>query len=332
MKKRTISRSAAVLLTATMLTGCEIGNTEITFDIKHTNKHVAFAVNDTKCSIKEAKLYLCNYKNLYGNEYGVNLWNYDFGDESLDDYVKDVTIDELTRITCMSLLATEQGIELTEEEKALAEEASKEYYQSLTEEEKRFTGISQIELKQVYEKYALANKLYNSLTIGVDEEVSDDEARVMKIQQIIVSEESIAVEVEAALNAGNDFASLAGTYNEASALETHIARDTYPEEVEKVAFNLENDEISGKIQASDGNYYFIKCIDKFEEELTEENKVTILEKREKEKFFDVYDSFVESASFELNKDLWESVTLVGEEGLETDSFFKVYDNFFVEEN
>ena len=52
MKKRTIIRSAAVLLTATMLTGCEIGNTEITFDIKHTNKHVAFAVNDTKCSIK----------------------------------------------------------------------------------------------------------------------------------------------------------------------------------------------------------------------------------------------------------------------------------------
>ena len=85
MKKRTIIRSAAVLLTATMLTGCEIGNTEITFDIKHTNKHVAFAVNDTKCSIKEAKLYLCNYKNLYGNEYGVNLWNYDFGDESLDE-------------------------------------------------------------------------------------------------------------------------------------------------------------------------------------------------------------------------------------------------------
>ena len=64
MKKRTIIRSAAVLLTATMLTGCEIGNTEITFDIKHTNKHVAFAVNDTKCSIKEAKLYLCNYKKL----------------------------------------------------------------------------------------------------------------------------------------------------------------------------------------------------------------------------------------------------------------------------
>ena len=46
----------------------------------------------------------------------------------------------------------------------------------------------------------------------------------------------------------------------------------------------------------------------------------------------MYDSFVESASFELNKDLCESVTLVGEEGLETDSFFKVYDNFFVEEN
>lgn len=319
---------ASALMAAVMLTGCQIGNTDISFDVKHTNKHVAFAVNGTECSMKEARLYLCNYKNLYGNEYGVNLWNYDFGENSLDEYVKDVTVDEATRITCMSLLAEEQEISLTEDEKKLAGEAAAEYYDSLSDEEKSFMGLSQADTKQIYEKYALANKVYNSMTAGVDSEVSDDEARVMNIQQIIVSDEEKADQVEAALQSGDEFASLAGTYNEAGSVEADIARDTYPEEVENTAFELENDEISGKIAASDGRFYFIKCINKFDEELTEKNKEHILEKREKEKFFDAYNDFVDNAEFELNTQLWDSISLVDEKNITTDSFFKVYDKYF----
>ncbi len=319
---------ASALMAAVMLTGCQIGNTDISFDIKHTNKHVAFAVNGTECSMKEARLYLCNYKNLYGNEYGVNLWNYDFGENSLDEYVKDVTVDEATRITCMSLLAEEQEISLTEDEKKLATEAAAEYYDSLNDEEKSFMGLSQADVKQIYEKYALANKVYNSMTVGVDSEVSDDEARVMNIQQIIVSDEEKANQIEAALRSGDEFASLASTYNEAGSVEADIARDTYPEEVENTAFELENDEVSGKIAASDGKFYFIKCINKFDEELTEKNKEHILEKREKEKFFDAYNDFVDNAEFELNSQLWDSISLVDEKDITTDSFFKVYDKFF----
>ncbi len=319
---------ASALMAAVMLTGCQIGNTDISFDVKHTNKHVAFAVNGTECSMKEARLYLCNYKNLYGNEYGVNLWNYDFGENSLDEYVKDVTVDEATRITCMSLLAEEQEISLTEDEKKLAAEAAAEYYDSLNDEEKSFMGLSQADVKQIYEKYALANKVYNSMTAGVDSEVSDDEARVMNIQQIIVSDEEKANQIEAALQSGDEFASLASTYNEAGSVEANIARDTYPEEVENTAFELENDEVSGKIAASDGKFYFIKCINKFDEELTEKNKEHILEKREKEKFFDAYNDFVDNAEFELNSQLWDSISLVDEKDITTDSFFKVYDKYF----
>lgn len=328
MRKRTIISVAAALMAAAMLTGCQIGNTEIVFDVKHTNKHVAFAVNGTECSMKEAKLYLCNYKNLYGNEYGVNLWDYDFGENSLDEYVKDVTVDEATRITCMSILAEEQEISLTEDEKKLAGDAASEYYESLNDEEKSFMGLSQTDIKQIYEKYALANKLYNSMTAGVDSEVSDDEARVMNIQQIIVSDEEKANQIEAALQSGDEFASLAGTYNEAGSVEADIARDTYPEEVENVAFEMENDEISGKIPASDGKFYFIKCVNKFDEELTEKNKEHILEKREKEKFFDAYNDFVGNAEFELNTELWDSISLEDEKNITTDSFFKVYDKYF----
>ena len=96
MKKRMLGAFAICCIMSMMLTGCQLGEKKFVLDLHRVGKSTVFSIDDTECYVKEAKLYLCNYKNLYGNEYGVNLWNYDFGDESLDDYVKDVTIDELT--------------------------------------------------------------------------------------------------------------------------------------------------------------------------------------------------------------------------------------------
>ncbi len=53
-----------------------------------------------------------------------------------------------------------------------------------------------------------------------------------------------------------------------------------PKEVEDIAFNLNDDEISESIATEDG-YYFIKCINKFNQELTDANKDKIVKKREK---------------------------------------------------
>lgn len=61
---------------------------------------------------------------------------------------------------------------------------------SLTEDEIAYMGVSESDIKEYYEHYALAQKVYHSLTKAVNEEVSDDEARVMEIMQIFVSDES----------------------------------------------------------------------------------------------------------------------------------------------
>ena len=75
-----------------------------------------FQINDEKYPEEIAKLYLCNYRNLYGKTNGLDLWQ---GEDtaSLESYVKDVTIQELSQIVCMDLLAKEQEITLTQEEK-----------------------------------------------------------------------------------------------------------------------------------------------------------------------------------------------------------------------
>ncbi|MBO5258863.1 MAG: peptidyl-prolyl cis-trans isomerase [Agathobacter sp.] len=324
MGKRKIKALGVVLGLVTLLCGCQIGDTQFVFQKNTANKKEVFTLNGEACSLTEAKLYLSNYRNIYGNAYGIELWGYDFGEDSLEEYIKEVTIDELTRIACMEQIAKSQELELTEEEEKKIKEMAEIYYDSLSEEEISYIGASKKNIESYYESYALAQKLYDSLTQNINIEVSDDEARVIRIQQIYVTNANNASAVNQKLTNGEDFAAVASNYNEAAVVETTVARGTLPEAVEEIAFNLDNDAVSGMIE-SDGGYYFIKCLNKFEEELTEANKANIIVKREKAQFEDAYLDFTEKAEYDLNEELWESVAIAEEETITTDSFFEVFE-------
>lgn len=310
---------------AVMLSGCQIGNKDIIVSNSLTNRQV-FRIGKSACGLKEARVYLTNYQNIYGTAYTIDLWQHDFGDNSLEDYVKDITLEELTRVYCMDLLAETQEMTLSEEELARVAEAAGEYYESLSEEELAYMGVSEVDINEYYTHYALAQKLYNSLTNGVNEEVSDDEARVMEIMQIFVTDSTKAAEVRQKLAAGDDFATVANNYNELPAIQVMVSRDDLAKEVEEVAFQMDNNEISGMITVENG-YYFIKCLNKYNEELTEANKSNIVEKREKEAFDDVYNEFVSSLDSYLNEEVWNGVTLDTGGAITTDSFFTVFDKY-----
>ena len=145
----------------------------------------------------------------------------------------------------------------------------------------------------------------------------------MEIMQIFVSDSGKAAEVRAKLDNGDDFASVANNYNELPVIQTTISRDDVAAEVEQVAFSLDNDEISGMISVENG-YYFIKCLNKYDVELTEANKSNIVEKREKEAFDDVYNEFVSSRSSWLNRELWNGVVPDTGGEMKTDRFFEVF--------
>ena len=216
--------------------------------------------------------------------------------------------------------------ELSEEEKEKTAQAAEEYFASLTEEETAYMGVSESDIKEYYEHYALAQKVYHSLTKAVNEEVSDDEARVMEIMQIFVSDESRANEIASRLAQGEDFATLANNYNELGSIQVNISRDELPDAVEEIAFQMENDEVSGKITV-DGGFYFIKCLNKYNQELTEANKANIVDKREKEAFDDEYNGFVSSLSSNINEELWENLELETGSGMKTDTFFEVFNTY-----
>ena len=293
-------------LTVPSLGGCKVGNTQIRLSSGQLRNHNAIVrINDHKYDIRYAKLYLCNYRNLYGKAYGTDLWeSYDAAlRESLEKQWK------------------------TEQEKKQAARAAKEYYQSLTEEEKTFIGLYEREIRTAYEEYALAEKLYHALTQGTDEEISDDEARVVRVQQIYVKEKEALRAVQENLAAGDDFASVASAYNQSREFERTIARGTYPDAMEEIVFNLDDGACSDVIAADDG-YYIIRCLNKFEKDLTEENKEKIRVKKKKERFENEYQTFVKNSTFCLNDNLWDDVTLKDVSGIGTDSFFSTYEKYF----
>ena len=310
------------------LGGCQIGNKQIVVSGSLSDKQV-FKIGSATCGVKEAKVYLTNYQNIYGTAYGLNLWEHDFGDNSLTQYVKDITLEELTHVVCMDLLAELQEVSLSEEEKADVASAAKEYYASLSEDEIAYLAVTESDIAEYYAHYALAQKLYRSLTNGVNDEVSDDEARVIEIMQIYVTDETKAAEVSSKLKNGDDFASVANNYNQLSSIQVTVSRDELPVEVEKVAFDLDNGEISDEIPVDHG-YYFIKCLNKYDEELTEANKSNIVEKREKEAFDDIYNEYVSGLSSYLNQNLWDELELDTDAAIATDSFFEVFEKYDVE--
>ena len=333
MKRRLVALCLGLALLSSCLTGCTIGNTKFVWNTNSVGRKNVFSINGNKCTQEEARLYLCNYQNILGHAYGIDLWEYDYSkmdkEDTLEQYVKDVTLSELASIMCMGELAELQGVTLTEEELDKVDKATEEYYESLSREEISYIGLDKNKLRGFYEKYAIAQKLYGSLTQGVNEEVSDDEARVMRIQQIYVKKEDTALKVKQKLESGEKFDSLASNYNEAPTIEKNLARGEYPEAVDKVAFRLDNDEQSGMIKTEDG-YYFIKCIDKFDEELTEANKENIITKRRKEQFDDKYIELVTTSQFELNEKVWDNIKVDASGKITTDSFFEIYEKYFKE--
>lgn len=318
-----INLLAGVLAVSVFFAGCRIGGKEIVVTSGVGSKDV-FKIGGNSCNQTEAKVYLANYQNIYGKSYGIDLWEQGFQKKKLKQYVKEVALSEMTKIICMDLLAEDQGIALTTEEKARIKDAAAKYYESLNEAELTYTGASQSDIESMYEDYALANKVYQSLTQSVDEEVSDDEARIMEAMQIYVKTQDKAEEVSAKLAAGEDFAAVASNYNQKPIIEITFGRGDLPEEVEKAAFELDDGAVSDCIQTDDG-FYFIKCINKFNEELTDANKSNIVDAREKAAFDDVYEEFVSTLASNLNESVWENIPLVTDGSISTDSFFEIID-------
>ena len=306
-----------------------------------------FRIEKLSCTLPEMMVYLTNMKNQYESVYGDRIWQASYEGETLEGNIKETVLARVAKIKAMNLLAQEKDITLDEEEQDKIVKAAEEYFHSLSVQEVQELGVTQALIRQMYEEYALAGKVYEYLIADINPEISDDEARTITVQDILIKTYSLnengervpystqakqeayrrALEAWQRAKAGEDFSSLIAEYNEDANSTYSFGKGTYEDAFEDAAFNLGTDEISGVVETVYG-YHIIKCISTFDRDETDRNKVKIVEQRRKEVFEEQYSAFVGGLTRNMNTKLWDEVGFLDDENVTTDSFFEVYHSYF----
>ena len=352
MRKRLTTFLLVIMLCVTALTGCgkDTGDGQMKVVLMTGfDKDEIFRIEGISCTLPEVMVYLTNTQNQYESVYGNEIWNTSLDGVTLENNIKDTVLAKIAQIKTMNLLAEEYKIKLSPQEEKCAAEAATAYYASLTTEEIELMGATEEIIYQMYMEYARAEKVYEYLIRDINPEISDDEARTITVEHILIktyakdgtgkkiayTEEAKAKAYEKAteiLKMARDtenyaFEDLIQEYNEDSISTYSFGKGEMDIAFEEAAFNLDNGEISDIVESEYG-YHIIKCLNTFNREETDANKLKIVETRKKEVFGEKYDDFVSTLTRRLNEDLWESVTFINNENVNTTTFFDVYIEYF----
>lgn len=335
-----------ILLEVFVLSGCKDKSTTVVLTTGF-EEDVVFKIEDIVCTKPEILVYLVNIENAYDGIFGNEIWKVPFGEGNVESQYKESVLARLAQIKAMNLLARDMDVSLSDSERELVKSAAKQYYSSLNETEVDYLGASEDLIEKMYSEYAIANKVYETVTESVNPEISDDEARTVTVRSILIKTYSMdangnrieyseamksdamkrAYEISARINAGEEFEILAADYNEDEKSVYSFSRGVMPEVIEETAFNMSENEVSDVINTEYG-YHIIKCITNFDQEQTDLNKIAIVKTRKEQAFTEKYDSFISSLTSNINKELWDSISYERRQLVTTTGFFDTYDNVF----
>lgn len=315
---------------------------------KTLGKNEVFRIGDEICTTPEIMVLLTTTQYEYEKVYGEQIWNTALDGVSIETYVKEKVLEKAAQIKTTYLLAKSKGLELDEQEKNVAKAAAKDYCGRLTADQKEKLMITETTAQELFEEYALANKVYQEITGDVNPEISDDEARIITIQHVLIrtsSKDADGNRVEfptaqkdaayeeatkiwqLAKEGKTSFEDLAAKYSEDATITYSFGKGEMDPALEAIAFKMETGEISAVVEGENG-YHVMKCVNTYNAEETQENKKRIITQRRNEVFGQEYDAFVEKLAKKLNESAWNEVGLLKGGNLPVSDFFEIYDRFF----
>ena len=311
-------------------------------------KDEIFRIETVSCTLPEIMVYLTNTQDQYESVYGKEIWKTDLNGVTLEENVKETVLAQLAQIKTMNLLAQQHGVALSDAELKTVKTAAAAYYNSLNQTERECMNVTEDIIENLYAEFALANKVYEYIIKDINPEISDDEARTITVEHILIvtyaldgtgkkieytqnAKEEARQQAEEILKLAreedSDFEELVLQYSEGDKGTFSFGKGETDPAFEEAAFNLGTGEISDIVETEYG-YHIIKCISTFNREETDANKVKIVEKRREEVFGQEYDVFVTSLTRTLNEQLWESVTFIENDEVTTRDFFDIYNQYF----
>jgi len=290
-------------------------------------------IGDNRVYYNEAMVYLKSAQENYESEYGKNIWGVDIlGDgNTFGGLIKDEVLQQITELKVIKSKAVELGIALTEEELADVKTYAKEHYEGMASEDIDRYLITEELLQQVYEDNLLAEKVFESLTINVDNNVDDIGTKQITVMDILIygtdfDEEGnrvayTAQEKEQAYDKAKslleqaktteDFYTLAEANSEADNIEYTFGRGGGPTDYsvafEQAAFTLRTGEVSDII-STDYGWHILYCVSDFNADATTQIKEKIIEQRRNEVFSKLYTEWSAEYDIVINSEAWDAVT------------------------
>ena len=333
MKKRLLGGLIIGMLLMS-LTGCDKlpgGDGKPTGPVDRTEymDKAVVTIDGAEVNYREAMLYLQAAKREYENAYGEEIWQYVLAEDgsTLGEWVKNRTLEQMIYVKIVCAQAKRLGIELDSEEKNRVAERTEEYMGKAEYGTLALYGIARKDVEQVYTDTALAQKIYDSVTLNVDTDISDMEAAQKHIQSLMLknyhedelgNRSSLTVqELIATLDrfdslydeaqTTKDFYSLAyANTDDKQYLDMMVGEGDLPEEF-AAAYELGAGEAMQL--RTDGGYYIFYCVSEYDEDATIAKKEELIALRQEEEFKKLYEQWRSEATIETDETVWEVIGL-----------------------
>lgn len=305
---------AAVVLAAAVVCGCGVKETLLS----GRKSEREYGKAETMVIVTTERL---RYEELYTDK----IWDtvVDESGTTFEETLLSQIHDFLKELKTMSRMADEEKVTLSGKERELAKQAAAQYMKEL----KNAGESSEIDkdvVESLYEDYWKTEKLVETLTGSVNLEVSDSEAKVITVDEIVLSDKDKADEaLKKVQMEGTDFMTVAKGVSEDQEIEKKISRGLRPEAYEKAAYALATGETSDVIEA-DGKYYILRCVNDYDEAATKVRKEEMVREKRNEVFYETYSEYAAKVYLAKDDSLWKNLSITDGERTSAD-FFEIFE-------
>ncbi len=307
--RRAALRISTVIFAVFLLTGCS----EIKLNVK--DKGEFLSVDDVSLSKEEAVFALLEQKYLYeGSNQDPTVWSKKAGSETVEEYVKEAVMDELTQWTAAVVMADKLGIYMTDEDKNAAGKAAEELYDRVMTCSHSSTYTTNLEAaRDLYVKKATYDLVFKNVTKGLEETITEESTKVIKVNYCVIPVKSGyngAKEIYDQIKSGGSFETICTEVGLEPVMGKVMSRGEMNTNFESVAFALLDGELSEVVESKDG-FYIIQCLeDKMIEESAANYDETLMNAKN-EKFNEYYINFAKDHKLGVDKSYWKKIKMTG---------------------
>lgn len=265
----------------------------------------------------QMKIVAMEYKELYEYYYR-ELLSEEFWKEEVSEGVDFETfilqgsvLPECEAVLYLQAAAEERSIKIPESILIKLKESARDYYSSLSEDEKAYTGAGESDVLDLLILYQTAILAEASLISDHVVEVSDEASRVADIEVIHTASVSAAEEILKRYQNGENFTTLAQENTIDQKIKYSVARSDLREPFDSVIFSLKNGDVS-RVVNYNGEGFIIRISNTYNTLLSLNNRKNLLASLRFEDWRNAASKLGISNDASLSREFFQTLSLTNE--------------------